>query len=285
MGDRPTDALEPSAKKGKRTADRGITQGDLDRASDEEEEGEEQGSFQRASEATLSTRRILKAKRPPPRAADAVAASPFAGISLVAPPAPTPVAPVSIPEETAVPAVPAEGADASTEDAANEEGKKVSEEAKPAAADENKPAADTDKLASPAPSPTTAATGTIPTAIGSVPSTFSGLFGQKDSSASVPVVAVPVTFGILGGGAPAFSFRPAQSEMWSGGGFGAISGAGFGQLASKANGESTTAPAAGSTPAFSFGGGFPSLDSVFGAGGTGTSASIFGSAARGAETG
>ena len=54
---------------------------------------EEAGTFQQASEEVLAQRRILKARRPPPRAdatPSAPSSNPFAGFSLVAPAAPSP---------------------------------------------------------------------------------------------------------------------------------------------------------------------------------------------------
>eukprot|EP00884_Botryococcus_braunii_P004636 jgi/Botrbrau1/14173/Bobra.182_3s0111.1 len=98
MSKRPTDHLEPSAKK--RANDRQLSKHD---ASSEEEEEEQPGTFQRAPEEVLRARRIVKARRggESVMAASAVqpTANPFANITLtipgqsLAPTAPQPPAP------------------------------------------------------------------------------------------------------------------------------------------------------------------------------------------------
>eukprot|EP00240_Pyramimonas_obovata_P014209 CAMPEP_0118934160 /NCGR_PEP_ID=MMETSP1169-20130426/13671_1 /TAXON_ID=36882 /ORGANISM="Pyramimonas obovata, Strain CCMP722" /LENGTH=209 /DNA_ID=CAMNT_0006877031 /DNA_START=240 /DNA_END=866 /DNA_ORIENTATION=+ len=209
MGDRPTDAEEPNAKK-KRGAARQITQDD-DHDAEDEGVGEDPGTFQQASEEVLAKRRILKAKRPPPRTdptPTAPSSNPFAGVSLVAPSAPSPAATPA--EPSAAEETPKEPTEKATEEAKST-GDAEKSAAADSKADEKGDEKGDEKAASTTPTPSPLAT---PVG-GSVPSTFSGLFGQKDSSASVPA-ATTAKFGILGGSAPAFSFRPASSAMWSG---------------------------------------------------------------------
>ncbi|KAK9868227.1 hypothetical protein WJX84_008039 [Apatococcus fuscideae] len=78
MSKRPTDDLEPSAKRGKRGSNRQITKDDQ---SDEEDDTPVvAGTFARASEDELKGRKIIKARRGPKT--DTNSSNPFAGVNL-----------------------------------------------------------------------------------------------------------------------------------------------------------------------------------------------------------
>ncbi|KAK9830926.1 hypothetical protein WJX81_006430 [Elliptochloris bilobata] len=76
MSKRPTDHLEPSAKK--RTNNKQLTKDD---ASEEDGDEVDPGTFQRASEDVLKARRIVRTRRNAP-ASVAASANPFSGVSL-----------------------------------------------------------------------------------------------------------------------------------------------------------------------------------------------------------
>ncbi|KAK9838667.1 hypothetical protein WJX74_000985 [Apatococcus lobatus] len=78
MSKRPTDDLEPSAKRGKRGSDRQLTKDDP--SDDEDGPPVLAGTFARASEEELKGRKIIKARRS--GASGTPAANPFAGVSL-----------------------------------------------------------------------------------------------------------------------------------------------------------------------------------------------------------
>ncbi|KAL3133297.1 hypothetical protein ABBQ38_007177 [Trebouxia sp. C0009 RCD-2024] len=85
MSKRPTDHLEPAAKK--RGNDRQLTKDD---PSDEDEEQEAHGEFAKASEDVMKKRKIVRPKRAagalPGSSAAASGSNPFAGVSLTANP-------------------------------------------------------------------------------------------------------------------------------------------------------------------------------------------------------
>eukprot|EP00850_Spirogloea_muscicola_P017407 SM000149S01342 [mRNA] locus=s149:126412:130030:- [translate_table: standard] len=80
----------------KRGSERQLTKDDAELDDDDDEEarpgdgGAQAGTFQKASEDVLATRRIVKARRPGAPVVPAAAANPFAGIALAPPPAQAP---------------------------------------------------------------------------------------------------------------------------------------------------------------------------------------------------
>lgn len=96
MGKRPTDHLEPAAKK--RGADRQITKDDGEKAEEhsEQEEHVEAGSFQRANEDVLKQRKIVRARRAAGATGSSDNVNPFAGVALQAPAAVNPFAAVAL---------------------------------------------------------------------------------------------------------------------------------------------------------------------------------------------
>mmetsp|Transcript_14190 Transcript_14190/g.27212 ORF Transcript_14190/g.27212 Transcript_14190/m.27212 type:complete len:423 (+) Transcript_14190:164-1432(+) len=211
---------QPPAKM-KRTAERQLTQDDP--PSDQEEEGEQQGTFARADPAVLATRRFVKPKRPN---ADNPNPSPFARVSLVTKTQEAeraaPAAATSAPEPAG------EGGGDHCPDAA-------------AGKEEGVPSGETDDKTDPPAQPD----------------------ASTDAGSPAPAPKV-LGLGLGSGASGPQGFALAAAGQ---GGFGSASSAGNG-----ANLLSAAAP-------FSFGSsgaGFPSLQSVFGGGASGTPVSLFG---------
>ncbi|KAL0054625.1 hypothetical protein WJX82_000112 [Trebouxia sp. C0006] len=226
MSKRPTDHLEPAAKK--RGNDRQLTKDD---ASDEDEP-EQHGEFAKASEEVMKKRRIVRPKRgggslagsTPAAAAPAsanpfagvswtsAAANPFGGVNLTAAPQPNPFAQVTLQKPVPEP-------DAATRDAS-----KPSESAKP------QPASTGGAVAG------TANTVDVATA----PADFSSFLSANKEQSPFAVKAGGES-SAFGGGSNALSFGSTT------GGFGSLghsSGGGFGAASQqKDNGGFTFKPA------------------------------------------
>ncbi|PRW58407.1 nuclear pore complex NUP50A-like isoform X1 [Chlorella sorokiniana] len=245
-GKRPTDHLEPNAK---RRSDRQLTKDD---GSDDEQEVADPGNFSRASEDVIKQRKIVRARRGGGAtggdgatkanpfagiqltgAAPAPAANPFAGVSLLGGAA----APAATPAPTPAKAAPAEGQQPAA-------GEQPAAEAKQEAAAEA-----AQQPAAPAPA-----------------AEQQGAEEGKAAPAEQPAQDKPAAEAAK----PASGFGALGSSsglaFGSSGGFGAASG-GFGSLASSSGGAFSfgAAPAASSAasifsfstaaaPAFSFGG-------------------------------
>ncbi|KAL6768931.1 NUP50B [Auxenochlorella protothecoides x Auxenochlorella symbiontica] len=237
-GKRPTDHLEPSAKK--RGSEKQITK---DEGEESAEEHEEPGTFQRASDEVLKQRKIIKARRPAQGSAGAAVpaspANPFAGIQL-APATENPfagiqLAPAPVPAQTVAPSV---GSGEDTQVQGDVEGAEDVATAVP------------DSALAEAPVTTAEASGTKETTSGSAapeaPAVETAPVDAVASAAPTPEAqAAP---------SPAAP-TPAVSSIFGGGLASASAGGGFGSLASK-----------GTAPAFSFGAAFG------GAAGTGAAA-------------
>ncbi|KAJ0250418.1 Nuclear pore complex protein NUP50A [Hirschfeldia incana] len=100
MGDSES-AHQPSKKRG------ALKQLSRENPDDDDDIGSadlESGTFKKASDEVLATRRIVKIKRKEPPSAAAVASNPFAGIQLLPPTAPAVVANAPVPESKVAPA-------------------------------------------------------------------------------------------------------------------------------------------------------------------------------------